>query len=127
SAERLRHSAAFLMAANTLVLALVGWLGFGQESVEARLWLAGLALVHAVVGVSTRIERRISPELPVVSFALGVVLADIAWASFVDGPGVAVGWALSAVGFAWTTSRRGTRPIERQAAALGLGGQIAIA
>ena len=56
------QAAAFLMAANTLVLALVGWLGFGQESVEARLWLAGLALVHAVVGVSTRIERRISPD-----------------------------------------------------------------
>ena len=127
--SRLSHTAAFLVAANALVLGAVGWVGFHAAHAPslANAWLVALAVVHIVVGCSMRLEKRVARELALLSLAIGVVLADIAWGTIVDGPGVAIGWALAAVGFAWAASRGPLRGLERHAAMVGLGGQIAIA
>jgi hypothetical protein len=125
----LRHSAAFLFAANTLLLAVSGWIAFtgAHEGALAKGWIAALAVAHAVVGGSMRRESRVSRALSVLTLGLGVVLADVAWGTLVSGPGVAVGWAFSAIGFSWVAAQQKLGHVERQAALLGLGGQVAIA
>jgi uncharacterized membrane protein len=127
--SELRQSAAFLFAANSIVIAVAGWIAFtgAHEPALAKVWIGGLAALHAMVGGSTRREGRLSEGLRVLALGLGVVLADVAWGTLVDGPGVALGWALSAIGFAWAAGHEKLGHAERQAALLGLGGQITIA
>jgi uncharacterized membrane protein len=128
-APALRRSAAVLMAANSLVVAIAGAIAFGQSSNHdlIKVWLAGLAAVHAFAGASMHFEKRISVPLRTICVGLAVVLADAAWGTIVDGPAMAIGWALSAVGFAWAMSRTSIVRVERQAAVVGLGGQISLA
>lgn len=129
AADDLRRSAAFLLATNALVVGAVGWIGFhgAGAPLAAKACLVVLAIVHLAVGTSMRLEPRISRDLSVVSLAIGLVLVDVAWAAVVDGPGVAVGWALSAAGLALLASRDSLRRVERDAALVGLGGQITVA
>ena len=125
----LRHSAAFLFAANTILIGVAGWVSFtlAQEDTLAKAWIAGLAVAHVLVGGLVRGDRRVSDSLSVLSLGLGLVLADVAWGTIVTGPAVAVGWAVSAIGFALVAGQERLGHVERQAAILGLGGQIAIA
>jgi hypothetical protein len=117
------------MAANSLVVAIAGAIAFGQSSDHdlIKLWLAGLAAAHAFAGAGMHLEKRISVPLRTICTALAVVLADAAWATVVNGPAMGIGWALSAAGFAWAMSRKNIDRVERQAAVLGLGGQISLA
>lgn len=127
-APGLRRSAAVLMAANSLVVAVAGAIALdpGSNHDLLKLWLAGLAVAHAFAGAGMRLEKRISVPLRTVCIALAVVLADAAWGATVDSAALGIGWALSAVGFAWAMSRKSAERVERQAAVIGLGGQLSL-
>ena len=120
-AERLRPGSAALLIVNALVLAYAGW-----EVLDSAVWLAALAAAHVAVGLAGDRLRRVSHELALTSLALGVVLADIAFASVADGLPVAAGFALSGAGFA-ALLRRSARRGDMPFALAGLGGHLLLA
>jgi len=97
-AARLRISSALLLTFNALVLALAGWWAL-DGSTLAHGWLLAIATVHLTVGLATR-TTRITRELRLLSLTLGVVLADVAAATILDGPVLAASWAVATAGFA---------------------------
>lgn len=97
-AARLRISSAMLLTFNALVLALAGWWAL-DGSTLAHGWLVALSAVHLAVGLATR-TTRIARELRLLSLTLGVILADVAAATLLDGPLLAAGWAVATAGFA---------------------------
>ena len=97
-AARLRISSALLLTFNALVLALAGWWAL-DGSTLAHGWLLALAALHLAVGMATR-TTRIARELRLLSLTLGVILADVAAATLLDGPVLAAGWAVATAGFA---------------------------
>jgi len=97
-AVRLRISSALLLTFNALVLALAGWWVL-DGSTLAHGWLLAIAAAHLAVGLATR-TTRIARELRLLSLTLGVVLADVAAATMLDGPVLATGWAAATAGFA---------------------------
>ncbi|HVF78745.1 MAG TPA: DUF2339 domain-containing protein [Solirubrobacteraceae bacterium] len=97
-AATLRISSAMLLALNALVLALAGWWAL-DGSTLAHVWLVALAAVHVAVGMATR-STRIAREVRLLSLTLGVVLADVAAATILDGPILAAAWAVTMTGFA---------------------------
>ena len=89
------HPFAIVLVINAAVLAVTGW-----ELLDGSLWLAALAGAHIVVGIAAAHVRRISREVAVGLLAIGVVLADVAFASMASGLPLMLGWALSALPFA---------------------------
>ena len=84
---RLRISSAVLLVLNALVLAAAGWwaLSDAVSQTAGHAWLAALAAAHLAVGLGAARLRRVSHELALAALALGIVLADIAVASVLDG------------------------------------------
>jgi len=129
AAAALRPSAAFLLSLNALIMALAGWFSLSSTSdgPAAQLWLCGLAAVHLAVGLAASRSQRISHELGLVSLTIATVLGDVAFASIVDGAALAVGWALSAIGFAALLRQRGLREADESLIGLGLGAHVTLA
>ena len=125
---RLRASSSFLMALNAILLASAGWFAFDElgQTGLARGWLVGLALAHLGAGLGAARIDRISREIALLVIALGVVLSDVAFALIVDGPLLAVGWALGGAAFA-ALLRRARRSGDQSLLGLGLGGHLALA
>ncbi|MBW3654414.1 MAG: DUF2339 domain-containing protein, partial [Actinobacteria bacterium] len=124
-AARLRVSSALLLTFNALVLALAGWWGL-DGSLLAHVWLVALAAVHLAVGLATR-STRIARELRLLSLTLGVVLADVAAATILDGPVLATAWAVTTAGFALLAGRalaRRTGDHDELLVGLGLGAHL---
>ncbi len=124
-AARLRISSALLLTFNALVLALAGWWAL-DGSALAHGWLVALAALHLAVGLATR-TTRIARELRLLSLTLGVILADVAAATLLDGPVLAAGWALATAGFALlarsvVARRKGVH--DELLVGLGLGGHV---
>ncbi len=124
-AARLRISSALLLTFNALVLALAGWWAL-DGSALAHGWLVALAAVHLAVGFATR-STRIARELRLLSLTLGVILADVAAATLLDGPVLAAGWAVATAGFALlarsvVARRKGEH--DELLVGLGLGGHL---
>jgi uncharacterized membrane protein len=121
-ATAMRPWSCVLLTANALVCAAAGWSALQWLGADgaADAWLVGLAAAHAVGGLLAR--RRTSAAFGRVLLVLGVLLCDLAFAALVDGTGLAVGWALSAIGFAALHRAGGGRLAE-----LGLGAHIALA
>ena len=129
AAPALRPSAAFMLSLNALVVALAGWfsLSSASDGPAAQLWLCGLAAAHLAVGLAAPRSKRISHELGLVLLTIATVLGDVAFTSIVDGPALAVGWALSAMGFAALLRRRGLREADEALIGLGLGAHVILA
>jgi uncharacterized membrane protein len=128
-APKLRVSSAVLLVLNALVLATAGWsiLSETASDLAGHVWLAGLAGAHLVVGLASGRLRRVSHELGLIALALGIVLADVAFASVVDGLPVLLGFTASGIGFA-ALLRRGARANgDLPFAAAGLGGHLLLA
>jgi uncharacterized membrane protein len=128
AATRLRISSAALLALNALVLASAGWYALSETVTHTagHAWLVALALAHLAVGFGSGRLKRVSHELSLAALSLGIVLADIAFASIVDGLPVLAGYALSGVGFAALLRRAQQRGDVRFAGA-GLGGNLLLA
>ena len=118
------------MALNAIVVAGAGWVTLGESAGTdaANLWLVGVAVVHAGVGLGGRF-LRVSNDIRLLALAIGVVVADVSFGLIVDGPALAIGWAVTGVGFA-ALLRSMPRQVDRDAAMLtevGLGGHLALA
>lgn len=126
---KLRSQAAFLLALNALVLGGAGWFALnemGQPS-AGKLWLAGLALAHIAIGLGGLRRARISHELGVLSLALGVLLADVAYGLVADGAALAIGWTAAATGFAAVLRHVRRDGSDEAIAGIGLGSHVALA
>ena len=126
-APRLRVPSAVLLVLNALVLACAGWLALPETAPAGELWLAGLAVAHIAAGLAGARLARVSHELRLIALALGVVLANVAFASLVDGLPVLVGFVAAGIGFAALLGAgprgRGDEPF----AVAGLGGHLLLA
>jgi uncharacterized membrane protein len=121
----LRFSSALLLSVNAIVVALAGWWVF-DGSALAQVWLLAVAAMHLGVGLITR-ATRIARELRLLSLMLGVVLANVAAATILDGPALAAAWAVATAGFALLARnaiarRQGDH--DELLAGLGLGGHL---
>ena len=108
-AVHVRVSALVLLALDALALA-----GLGSAALDgggASLWLAALALAHLAAGLCARRGTRLSRELTLTLAGLGIVLADVAFASVADGLPLVLGWAGGAVAFSGLA--RATAPTRR--------------
>jgi hypothetical protein len=124
-AAQLRIASALLLTCNALVLALAGWWAVDDPAL-ARLWLVALSAMHLAVGLATR-STRISRDLRLLALTLGVILADVAAGTVLDGPVLAAAWAVTTAGFALLARR----VVERRGGGhdellvgLGLGGHL---
>jgi uncharacterized membrane protein len=118
-ADRLRPSAAALLALNAVVLATVGWvvLPTGRAG-----WLLALAGAHAAAGLAL---RRRSPDFGLIALMLALVTGDVAATALIHGPALGVVWAAGAVGLA--AIRRGVPGRhETVAAEVGLAGHVGL-
>jgi uncharacterized membrane protein len=102
--------AALLLVIDAAVLAAAGW-----ELLDGELWLAVLAAAHVALGLAAIRVRRISRELALLLLAIGIVLADFAFASMASGLPLVLGWAASTIPFAALLGahRRPSSPLAR--------------
>jgi uncharacterized membrane protein len=93
---RLRpHPFAIVLVISAALLAATGW-----QLLDGEPWLAALAAAHVAAGIAAARVRRISREVSIGTLAIGIVLADLAFASYASGLPLVLGWALSALPFA---------------------------
>ena len=123
-APEMRVSALVLLALNALALAGLGTLGLGAEG--ASLWLGALAVAHLAAGLLARRTPRVSRELTVALAGLGIVLADVAFASVADGLPLVLGWVAGAVGFS-ALARAARHRADAALTFTGLGGHLLLA
>jgi uncharacterized membrane protein len=120
SGELPRASMTAAVALNACVAATVGYFALrdaaGTDAGAA--WLAGLAAVHAGIGLWRGV--RLSHATRQLLVVLGVVLADVAFGLSASGIVLVAGWAASALGFAWL-GRAAARDDRGDATLLGLG------
>jgi uncharacterized membrane protein len=109
SEQRLVRSAAALALLSAATVALVGRIALADAAPPAvgDLWLAVLACAHVGVGMWGSRGARITARMRGLLIAIGVTLADVAFALSADGITLALGWGAAAVAFAWL--RRGTQ------------------
>jgi len=123
-APEVRVSALVLLALSALALA-----GLGSAALDgggASLWLAALAVVHLGAGLLTRRGARLSRELTLALAGLGIVLADVAFASVTGGLPLVLGWAAGGVAFA-ALARTARHRADTAVALGGLSGHLLLA
>jgi uncharacterized membrane protein len=123
-AAELRVSAHVLLALNALALAGLGALSFEGRTMD--LWLTALAVAHIGAGLTVRRSKRVTRELTLAAAGLGIVLADVAFASVADGLPLVLGWAAGAFGFS-ALARAARHPADNTVALAGLGGHLLLA
>lgn len=108
--QRLMRSAAAVALLSAGIVALVGRIALAEAASPAAgdLWLAALACAHVGAGVWGSRGARVSAQLRGALIAIGVTLADVAFALSAHGITLALGWSAAAVAFAWL-ARRGAR------------------
>ena len=89
------HPFAIVLVVSAALLAITGW-----ELLDGEPWLVALAAAHIAAGIAAAHVRRISREVSVGVLAVGIVLANLAFASMASGLPLMLGWALSALPFA---------------------------
>jgi uncharacterized membrane protein len=121
--EKLRVSSALLLFADVLFVSGVGWavLHDAGRTVEATAWVLALAAGHVAVGAAT-LRARVSREIGGLLIALGTALSAIGFALALDGPALVVGWAVHAALLVWLGSRT-----EDERATVGGAGFLALA
>ena len=99
-ATRLRAASALLLSANAVTLALAGWYALEEAgaTTAGRLWIGALAVAHIGVGLATR-ASRVNRDVRMLALLLGVVLADVTAGLMLEGPVLAVAFAVTTAGF----------------------------
>jgi uncharacterized membrane protein len=94
-----------LVAVNALAAGALGrvLLGSAGSPVAGDIWLAAVGAVHLALGSMRRL--RLGVELRALLLAVGFVLVDVAFSLAFSGIVLSLGWAATAVGFAWLRRR----------------------
>ena len=105
-----------------------GWTALSETAGNdaANAWLAGLAVVHLACAAAGRRVAGVSRDLTLAAAVLGVVLADVAFATSVDGLPLVAGWAASAVALA-ALARAATDRFDAEVALGGVAVQLGLA
>jgi uncharacterized membrane protein len=102
SDRRPMRSAAAVVLLSASIVALAGRIALADAASPAigDVWLAALACAHVGAGAWGARGARLPARLGGLLIAIGVTLADVAFALGVHGPALAVGWSVAAVMFA---------------------------
>jgi uncharacterized membrane protein len=128
-APDLRPASAFLLTLNALALAGGGaavLVNHGDAGL-AHAWLAGLAVAHIAIGLSTDRMARVSRELGLLALSLGVVLADVALAATLSGVALPIVYAVGALAFAGLARALPATEADHLFVRAGLGGHVLLA
>jgi uncharacterized membrane protein len=108
SDQRPMRAAAAVVLSSASIVALVGRIALADAASPAigDLWLVVLACAHVGAGAWGARGARVPTRLQGLLIAVGVGLADVAFALGAHGPLLAVGWSVAAVVFAWLIRRR---------------------
>jgi uncharacterized membrane protein len=126
--DTLAFPAHVLLALNALVLGSAGWsaLTGAAGHTAGVVWLGVLAAAHLGAAVAGERLARVSHELALAAAALGIVLADVAFASAFDGLPLVAAWAAGGVAMA-ALARTATSRLDGDFALTGLGAHLALA
>jgi Predicted membrane protein (DUF2339) len=97
------------------------------DPTAGKVWLAGLAVTHAALGLAGPRFARVSRDLTLLSLVLAVVVADVAFALVSDGLVLALGWTATSVCFAALLRRTAPGGRDEVLTGVGLGGHLALA
>jgi hypothetical protein len=99
----LMRSAVAVLLLSAFSVALVGRIALADAASPAvgDLWLAVLACAHVGIGVWSARGARLPVRMGGLLIAIGVTLADVAFALSAHGIMLALGWSATAVAFAW--------------------------
>jgi uncharacterized membrane protein len=116
-----------VLALNACLLAVIGYLALhrGGAGHGGELWLAGLAVLHAGLGLR-RGRPASSRQVRQVLVTLGVILADVAFGLSAHGLVLAIGWGGGAVACAWLGRRRPGHGGDQALLGLGVGAHLAL-
>ena len=120
---RALRSALALVLLNAAIVGVAGRLVFG--SAGGVVWLAGMAVVHASVGLWPRPRIAVHPILRRLLIAVAVVAADVAIGLTLDGVPLTAAWGASALAFAFL-ARRIDRDDDRAWLTVALGAQTGL-
>jgi uncharacterized membrane protein len=126
--ERAPYEATSLALLNAALLAVVGRVALDDASgqLAGEVWLAALALAHAVIGTVGARRLHISAPPRNLLLAIAVVLADVAFASAATGLTLAIGWGAAAMGFAWLMRKTHEHGGEETLLGAALGAHVAL-
>ena len=122
--DELNVASHLLLMLNALVLAWAGWAALPHAG--GHIWLAWLAVAHLAVAATGQRLSRVSHALVLGAAGIGIVLADVAFASVADGLPLVAGWVGSAVAMA-AIARAARRTVDGEFALTGLGGHLGLA
>lgn len=122
--QRPATASVILVTLSAFVVAMVG--PWALPTVAGKGWLIALAAVHAVLGLRHVRQLWISPAVRRLLVAIGVMLADVAFALIAGGPALAIGWGAAAVGFAWLLRRSKLAKIDERLLSVGLGAHVGL-
>ena len=118
---------ALILLVAAAAIAVIGWFACadaGQETL-GHCWLLGLAVAHAVAGLALR-RTAVHREVTLLLVGVGVVLADVAAASMLDGVALGLVWTAGAAGAA-LLARRFVNEDEQLLAVTGMAGHLVLA
>ena len=126
--DELTVSSHVLLMLNALVLAWAGWSALSEAAGDTagHLWLAGLAVVHFALAAAGERHPRVSHPLALAAAGVGIVLADVAFASAFSGLPLVAGWVASGVAMA-LLARTATNRLDGGFALTGLGAHLGLA
>ncbi len=129
SEQRLAPASAATATLSASVVAVLGWIASATAwgPAAGALWLTALACAHIGAGAWPHPRTRNSLPLQRLLMAIGVMLADIAFATSAQGITLALGWSASAVMFAWLARRGAHERAGESLYSFGVGAQIGVA
>ncbi len=98
------HLALALVLLNATIVGVAGRLAFGTTG--GALWLTGIAIAHATLGLWRRPRIAVHPTLRRLLIAIAVVLADVALGIAVHGIALTAAWGATAIGYDRSHARR---------------------
>lgn len=109
--DQLPVSSLFVLLADVVLVATSGYFALEQTGhpSAAAAWLLGMAAGHILLG-ALALRRPLNPEIGSLLIAVGMGLSALGFADALDGPVLAVGWAMQAAVLAYMATRVSREP-----------------
>lgn len=109
--DQLPVSSLFVLLADVALIAASGYFALEQTGHPnaAAAWLLGMAAGHILLG-ALALRQPLSPEIGSLLIAVGMGLSALGFADALDGPVLAVGWAMQAAVLAYMATRASRDP-----------------
>ncbi len=109
--DRLPIPSLFVLLADVVLIAAAGYFALEQTGHPnaAAAWLLGMAAGHILLG-AVGLRQPLNPEIGSLLIAVGMGLSALGFADALDGPVLAVGWAMQAAVLAYMATRASKEP-----------------